>query len=131
MRKILIVLTILLITFIVALPTLATRSGEYALRQENRQESWSSGVIYWAGKINLRYWRYEEARALFQAGLQAHPRSFWQVDGHYLVAKCYEREGQGEQAMRWYEMYLHEYPNHIWAHQAAKNMSNLQAQYVQ
>ncbi len=121
------VIVVLGLALLVSLPDLSAYGARLALSPDHVGKAWAPGVVFWAGQINMRFWRYEQGGRLLEQGLHAFPNAFWRQKGCFYVALCHERSGQEPDALRGYESFLRRYPGHPWAHQARHRLTLLRA----
>ena len=127
MKKIIIIVIILLICGVVFMPEITSFSAKKAFDEENVDKDWAPKTAYNAAKMNLRFWRYRSARTMLKKAIDKFPEEDWVDEAHYQIGLCYEKIGEPDTAIEWYELFLSKYPHHEWEGQARKRISNIEA----
>lgn len=127
MKKFIIIAIILLIGGVVFMPELTSLSAKKAFEEENVNKDWAPKTAYNAAKMNLRFWRYRAARTMLEKAIEKFPEEDWVDDAHYQIGLCYQKIGELDTAIGWYQLFLTKYPGHRWEGQAKKRISNIEA----
>ena len=127
LKKILIAVIALLIVGVFFIPQITWQSAKKAFEKENLSKPWAPKTAYNAGKINLRFMRYRQARMILEKTYTTWPKGEFRGDCHYQIGLCYEKTGKAESAVKWYESFRQKYPHHHWRDQAQKRIENLKA----
>jgi len=126
MKKLLLLAAVLIVGGALTLPLWLSVAVRQAFRQPDRP--WAPGVVFGAARIWMVLQQPRIARSILEAGLQRFPRYPHRDAATYRIALCYEREGQRESAIQWYDAFLKQWPHHPWADQARHRKALLEAE---
>ena len=126
-KKLIILAIILVVGGVIFMPEITWTFAKKAFEQENVNEPWAPDTAYRAAKINLRFWRYRTARTILEKAIDTFPEEDWVDEAHYQIGLCYEKMGEPNKAIEWYELFSQKYPGHEWDGQAKKRVVNIQA----
>ena len=128
MKKLLVILVVALfaaVASILPLTALLARKGLQA-----PEKPWAEKAVYFAARTRMRLSRHQAAVPYLERALQVWPKSDRVDEAVYWIAFSYERALAFEPAIRWYQAFLTQYPQHPWASQAKRRLDTLEAQIL-
>ena len=120
-----IIVIITLAILLTCLVPVATVTSDYAFKHADRP--WAPGVAVTCGRAMKLATSYTKAREVLQRTAQTFPQYPRQDRLLFLIGLCYEKENNDPLAMQCYRQFLAVYPNHPWAGDVAKRLSELEA----
>ena len=75
-------------------------------------------TVFRGADIRMRLFQYGTAAKIMEKGLQTFPEYKERGRITYRIGLCYEKGGRPEDAKKWYQQFLKQWPKHQWATQA-------------
>ena len=81
--------------------------------ETNRDAAWAPDVIYYIARLSFVTLKYNSSIAAYKRAVKLYPSDDRTPEAIVKIAKSYERLGQYEKALSFYNYFIEKYPDHI------------------
>lgn len=123
MRKWLLLVVLLLLGVISLRPICEFTA---ALGMENRDKPWAAHLTFRSARILVFAGAYPEARKAFENAVVLFPQYPMRDKAFFWIGLCYEKENNFAAARFWYEDFLKNWPDSLWAGEVRKRLTEFE-----